>query len=442
MTSEMAGPEERLLRRLALPGLWLLIINGMIGAGIFGLPGELARLAGPGSVWIFMLCALMIAPVMLCFMQMASYFRGTGGPILYAASAFGPMAGFQVGWLYYVSRVLSFAANLNLLLTSLGYFWAGAMDPSVRVALAFLICSLMILSNVLGARNAIGTLGLLTAFKFLPLIAMVAVGLIQVDIGTLLPRLDHTVGIEDLGGALFLVIYAYVGFEGGLVPAGEARNPQRDLPRALLLGLVVCALLYALIQAVALASLPSLATSSRPLVDVAAAQMGDVGALMMLIAIIASVGGNLLGAMFSTPRLTYRMALDGFLPAALGRVHPRFHTPARSIILYGAACFAFAVSGGFVWLAGLSVFARIILYMVCVGAMPRLHRQFGTVAGAMQVAGRRVWMVLALLVCAALLWQVTLQSVLVTGGCVVAGLLMLAFSRRVEHRANPPAASG
>ncbi|MCB1573908.1 MAG: hypothetical protein KDI80_08015, partial [Xanthomonadales bacterium] len=80
MTGEAAHAEEKLLRQLALPGLWLLIINGMIGAGIFGLPGELARLAGPGSVWIFLLCALMIAPIMLCFMQLASYFRGTGGP--------------------------------------------------------------------------------------------------------------------------------------------------------------------------------------------------------------------------------------------------------------------------------------------------------------------------------------------------------------------------
>ena len=73
--------EESLMRQLSVVGLWLLIINGMIGAGIFGLPAELARFAGAGSVWIFLLCALMIAPIMLCFAQMSSYFRGTGGPI-------------------------------------------------------------------------------------------------------------------------------------------------------------------------------------------------------------------------------------------------------------------------------------------------------------------------------------------------------------------------
>ena len=434
MTTNRSRNEESLLRQMSVVGLWLLIINGMIGAGIFGLPGELARLAGAGSAWIFILCALMIAPIMLCFMQMSSYFRGTGGPILYASSAFGPMVGFQVGWLYYISRVLSFSANLNLLLTSLGYFWPSAMDPSTRVALAFTICSAMVLGNVLGARGAIRALGLLTLLKFLPLIAIVAVGLLSVDVGTLLPNIDHAVGIEDLGGAVFLVIYAYVGFEGGLVPAGEARHPQRDLPRALLFALAVCTLLYALIQAVALATLPTLATSSRPLVDVAAAQMGDAGALIMLIAIMASVGGNLMSAMFSTPRLTYRMALDGFLPSVLGRVHPRFHTPAVSIVLYGVASFAFAVSGGFVWLAGLSLLARIILYMVCVCAMPHLRRQCGGMPGAVRLPGGPLWMILALVVCAVLLCQVSLQSVLVTGGCVIAGLLMFLVARRTRRK--------
>lgn len=441
MTGDVARAEEKLLRQLTLPGLWLLIINGMIGAGIFGLPGELARLAGPGSVWVFVLCALMIAPIMLCFMQLASYFRGTGGPILYASSAFGPMAGFQIGWLYYISRVLSFAANLNLLLTSLGYFWPGAMDPARRVALAFAICALMVLCNVVATRGAIGVLGSLTVLKVAPLIVVVAVGMVAGDIGSLLPAAP-AVGIGDLGAALFLVIYAYVGFEGGLVPAGEARHPQRDLPRALLLALVVCALLYASIQAVALAHLPALSTSARPLVDLAASLMGEPGALLMLLAIIASVGGNLLGAMFATPRLTYRMALDGFLPAALGRVHPRFHTPATSIILYGAASFAFAVSGGFVWLAGLSVFARIILYGVCVAAMPRLQRRHGSEPGVLRLPGGMLWMGLALLVCAVLLWHVTLQSLAVTAGCVLAGLLLFAWTRRsaaLAGSAGPPA---
>ena len=145
----------------------------------------------------------------------------------------------------------------------------------------------------------------------------------------------------------------------------------------------------------------------------------------MLLGIIASVGANLLGAMFSTPRLTYRMALEGHLPSLLGRVHPRFHTPAVSIIFYGAASFAFAVSGGFVWLAGLSVLARLVLYFICVAAMPRLRRKFGKAPDAMQLPAGPFWMVLSLLVCVVLLLQVKLESVLVTIACVIAGSFLL-----------------
>ena len=434
MSKINAVGEERLLRQLSVVGVWLLIINGMIGAGIFGLPGELAKLAGEGSVWVFLLCALLIAPVMLCFAQLSSYFHGTGGPILYASSAFGPMAGFQVGWLYYLSRVLSFAANLNLLITSLGYLWPQAMEESVRIALAFVLCALMTLINVIGARGAVRALGLLTVAKIVPLIALIGIGLVSLDVAQLFPGIHHAVEIEDLGGAVFLVIYAFVGFEGGLVPAGEARHPKRDLPRALIAALVVCALLYTLIQAVGLTTVPNLAESSRPLVDVAQAQLGETGALLMLLGIIASVGGNLLSAMFSTARITYRMALDGHLPSILGRVHSRFNTPAASIILYGAASFAFAVTGSFVWLAALSVLARLILYSVCISAMPRLQREYGTDPEAMHLPGGLLWMGMALLVCAALLLQVDLKSVIVTMACMLVGSLLYFYARFVRSR--------
>jgi amino acid transporter len=432
--TDAANGDERLVRQLSVVGIWLLIVNGMIGAGIFGLPAALAALAGSASVWVFLLCALMIAPIMLCFAQMASYFRSTGGPIIYASEAFGPMAGFQVGWLYYISRLLSFAANLNLMIASAGYFLPDLMQPTMRIIAAFAVSALMTVINVVGARGAMRTLGLLTLLKILPLIALVAVGMLTLDIGTYLPRIDQTVAITDLGAAIFLVIYAYVGFEGALVNAGEARRPRRDTPRALLAALITCTLLYTAIQAISLATLPELAASRRPLVDVAAVQHGDLGALILLVAIIASVGGNLLGAMFSTPRMTYRMALDGYLPRILARVHPRFHTPAASIILYGAASFAFAATGGFVWLAGLSLLSRLILYVVCVCALPRLRCRYGDLPESVRPPGGLTWMVMALLACAVLLWQVTLQSLLVTSGCVLLGLLMFLWARRANGK--------
>ena len=125
---------------MTVVGIWLLAINGMIGAGIFGVPSEAARLTGIYSPLIFLLCGLLLAPVMLVVGEVSSYFRHTGGPILYAHEAFGPLVGFQTGWAFYIARVTAFAANLSLLITSLAYLWPGADQGIFRIALLALIC--------------------------------------------------------------------------------------------------------------------------------------------------------------------------------------------------------------------------------------------------------------------------------------------------------------
>lgn len=423
MPSTFATTPEPLRRRLTLAGLWLLVINGMVGAGIFGVPAEAERLAGPFSPWVFVLCGLGIAPVLLCFAELSSAFRGTGGPMLYARTAFGPFAGFQVGWAFYVARLTAFAANLDLLVTSVGYLWRAPTGIAVRVGLLFGVCALMVLVNVVGTRAAMRSLGVLTALKLLPLVVLAAVGLIGLDRSVLAAAATPPSGTE-LGAALLLVIYAYVGFESGLVPAGESRDPGRDMPRALLLALALATAIYVLVQVAVQRLLPELAASERPLVEAGEALLDRAGAILVVLAILASVGGNLLGSMFSTPRITYRLGLDGQLPAAFARVHPRFGTPWVSVLVYGAASFLLAATGSFVWLAVLSVLTRLLLYMTCIAAMPRVRAAAGDAPGQVRLPGGRVIPVLALLVCVALLTRVGRDSVLATAALLAVGTLL------------------
>ena len=111
----------------------MLVVNGLIGAGIFGLPSGAAALAGEYSVLVYAFCALLILPIILCFAELGSYFRGTGGPIRYGTLAFGPFIGFQGGWLYYLARLISFSANTVLLTDSIAYFIAGAGTGTGRI---------------------------------------------------------------------------------------------------------------------------------------------------------------------------------------------------------------------------------------------------------------------------------------------------------------------
>ncbi len=323
-------PQEPLERQLSGLAVWLLVINGVVGAGIFGLPGEAARLAGAFSPWVFVLCAVVMLPVMLSFAELASRFEATGGPVRYVGSVFGPAAGFLAGWATYVARLTAFSANAVLLVSAVGYFWPGADDSGMRVALLFGVCGGLTAVTVLGTRNAMGSLGLLTLLKLLPLVALVLIGLVRIP-----QAMFETIQVgpprdAQLGAALLLVFYAYVGFESGLVPAGEARNPRRDIPRALLWSIAMVAVLYFALQAVSLAVLPGLAETKRPLVEVGGRLLGPAGAVLMMAGLVASVGGNLAGSLFSAPRITYALGLDGSLPAWFARVSPAFGTPAAS----------------------------------------------------------------------------------------------------------------
>jgi len=426
MTTIIKNVQEPVLRTLSGGCLWLLIINGMIGAGIFGLPAEAARLAGAFSPWVFVICGLLQLPIMLCYAQLASYFTGTGGPVLYVGTAYGPICGFQAGWCLYVARLLAFAANVNLLVDSFAYLAGGTIGAGWRTVLLFGVCSSLSVVNAVGVRGAMRCLSALTVLKFAPLIALVLFGLLKLRPNLHLPT---PTDLHDLGAAVLLVIYAYTGFESGTVVAGEARDPQRDVPRALLAGLSVCVGLYALIQAVSVAAVDSLATSTRPLVDAAAALMGPWAALLLAAAAVVSIAANLLGNMFSTARITYRLALGGQLPRWFASVHSTYRTPLWSIGFFGAACFLLAATSGFVWLAGLSVLTRLALWLACIAALPRLKTQFAGADRAVRLAGGNLVPVLAAAVCVALLLQVKLLAYASVAGLLAVGSLLYLAGR-------------
>jgi amino acid transporter len=369
-------------------------------------------------------------PVMLCFAELASHFDGTGGPVRYVGSVFGPFAGFQAGWAFYVARLTAFSANAALLVGAVGYFWPAADDRRMQLVLLLLVCGSLTALTVTGTRRAMRSLGVVTALKFLPLVALVAYGLLRLP-AAMLDRLQIAPPVDaDLGAVVLLVFYAFVGFESGLVPAGEARNPRRDMPRALLWAIGVAALLYFGLQTASLATLPGLAQTSRPLVEVAGALFGPPGAMAMMAGMLASVGGNLAGALFSTPRVTYALALEGQLPAWFARVPGRFGTPAVSIGVFGAIAFLLAAGGSFVWLASLSVLTRVLIYLGCIAALPALRRRPAQDARVLRLPGGLVIPGIAVLICLVLLTQVRPACYVATGAMLAVGTVLYALARR------------
>ncbi len=418
--SSLENKQEKLPRNLGLWGIWMLVVNGLIGAGIFGLPSGAAALAGEYSILIYAFCALLILPVILCFAELGSYFKGTGGPVKYGTLAFGPFIGFQGGWLYYLARLISFSANTVLLTDSIAYFIPAAAESLGRLISLAVICLSLSLVNVLGSVESIRSMTVFTVIKFAVLILLPIGGFILLG-AEVIPSFSSPIPpFTDLGSAALLLIYAFVGFEGAVVPAGEAKRPERDMPLGLLLGLAVVAILYMLIQLVTQASVPNLADSKTPLLDASAALFGNPGAIILMVGVAASVIANLLGSMFSSTRLTYALSLENSLPKWFGEVHPKFLTPANSVIFFGICAFLLSAFGSFTVLAAMTVLSRLFLYIMSCAAIPRLRSQFIAKDRFILKGGYTV-PVLGILACLWLMIQVSIQSIWMTALFIAIG---------------------
>src|SRR5712671_4430219 len=161
--------ESGLIRSIRKWDLIAVTVNSVIGAGIFGLPSKVYGLAGAYSLFAFLLCALFAAMIVLCFAEVSSRYKDTGGPYLYAREAFGPAAGFTIGWLMWIARITAFAANTSIMLGYVSLFWPAVAAGPVRSAAICSITVILTAINVLGVRDVALSTNILTAGKLVPL---------------------------------------------------------------------------------------------------------------------------------------------------------------------------------------------------------------------------------------------------------------------------------
>jgi basic amino acid/polyamine antiporter, APA family len=370
----MAQPtQEGLLRGIRRWDLVAIAINGIIGAGIFGLPSEVFSRIGAYSLFAFAACALVLLVIILCFCEVSSRFSDTGGPYLYAREAFGSLVGFEVGWLIWIARLTAFAANCNLLVGYLSFFWPTAGAGAPRAVIITFVVVLITVVNIAGVRNAALVSDFFTVGKLIPLVLFIAAGLFFIQ-----PRnysLGPAPGYGQFSASCLLLIYAFTGFEMAIIPAGEAREPRRNTPFALLTAVGVVAALYMLIQVVSIGTLPELAASTRPLADAATTFLGSAGGAIISAGALVSIAGNLNVILLSGSRLPFAMSERNELPGFIGTVHRRFRTPHVSIVITGAAMLALTLSGTFVYAATISSIARLLTYAATCAALPVLRRK-------------------------------------------------------------------
>lgn len=423
---------EGLVRGIRKWDLLAVAINAIIGAGIFGLPSKVYALIGSYSLIAFIVCALVVMLIILCFAEVGSRFDETGGPYLYARKAFGPTVAFEVGWLIWLARLTAFAANCNLMVSYIAYFWPPASSTVPRALLITGVVIFLAALNVFGVRQAAIASNLFTVGKLIPMLIFIAVGLFFLN-----PH-SFALGARPSTGAfsqsVLLLVYAFSGFEMAAIPAGEIRDPQKHLPRALLLAIAVVACLYILIQVVCVGTLPELASSTKPLADAGQKFMGTAGAAIISAGAIISIAGNLNIVLLGGSRVPFAIAEQKQLPSFLANVHRRFFTPHVSILITAGVMLVLTLKSSFVAALTISAIARLVTYAVTCAALPVLRRQAGVPEPLFKVRGGPIIAITALILAAWLLANSTLREAVTALIAAAVGFLIFLSYRLYRGR--------
>jgi APA family basic amino acid/polyamine antiporter len=360
--------EEKLVRGISRWDLTAIAINAIIGTGIFLLPAKVSGLIGNYSIFAFFACAVIVGAIVVCFAEVSSRFETTGGMYLYAREAFGPAVGFEVGWLYWMVRVTTFATNCNALLIYLKFFFKPENEELWRYLIVSVVVLVITVVNFIGVRQSAVLTNIFTVGKLVPLFVFVFVGVFFINPANF--TFGEVPAYASFSGAVLILIYAFVGFEAAVIPAGETKDPQKAMPFALLTALAFCAVLFIIIQFVAIGTLPELAKSERPLADAAGNFMGSFGAAFIIVGAIISSLGNLNGSFLAASRLPFAMSEQKELPQILAKTHSKFKTPYAAIFLTSLVIFVFTISTSFLSALTIATITRLLVYAATCASLP------------------------------------------------------------------------
>lgn len=369
----MSAQTEKLVRTVGFWGLVVMCINAVVGSGVFLLPYESYKLLGPFSLWAPLLFAVPVFILVLCFAEAASHFSEPGGAYLYARTAFGDFVGFETGWMNWLARVTSLASLSNGFVLALAILSPDVKEGALRATI--ITVSLLILAAIhfVGVKYGAASIYIFTLGKLVPLIGFIIIALIAWKTNPLPGSFALPAGDVNWSEAALFMLFLYAGFENLGVPAGEYKNPRRDLPFALLSGILIIAAIYVLVQLGAMSALPDLSTSDRPIASAATELIGPIGGIIVTIGALLSMAGTNSGTMLEGSRMLFALSLDRRM-GPLSYVHPVFRTPTVAIAIHTAAALAFALSGSFRQLALLSAVARLATYLMTCLAVPRLRK--------------------------------------------------------------------
>jgi amino acid transporter len=370
--------DEGLVRVIGTGALGLGVVNMVVGAGIFVLPGLVAASLGSAAIIAYLICSVTVALVFLCFAEVGSRVSRSGGAYAYVEEAFGPFVGFIASILFWFGySALADAAITVIMVDSLSLVFPILDEVIPRAVFIIALLTFLASVNIRGVKAGVRLYIFNTVAKLVPLLLLLGAGLFVINIENLV--IPEWPSAASIGATTILLFYAFTGAECALNTSGEIKNPARTVPLGLLYGLLGILLLYVGLQTVAQGVLgPELANNTKaPLVAVATEVFGEWGGKMLIAGAIISIYSALSGDLLGGPRVIFASSLDGNLPKFLGKVHPKYKTPYFAIIFFAIVVAVFAVSGSFKYLAIVATGSLLLIDLTVSLAVLRFRRRDG-----------------------------------------------------------------
>jgi APA family basic amino acid/polyamine antiporter len=360
MTTQKDGELKRVI---GIPTLAFTVINFSIGAGIYALPSLISMQLGSAAIIGYLLCGIMFSVIMLCYVEIGSKIKSSGGSYAYVEYAFGPLAGFVVNWLFFFGwGIISDAAVINIVADSLSTIFPLLKDHFIRCLLLFSLIGFTVLVNIFNSKLSVRFLSIVTAIKIIPLVGIIIFGMFYVHWDYL--KIDSFPALKNFDKSAIILFFALAGFETSLNVSGEIKNPKKTIPWGILIGGLIVFVIYILIQTVFQGIIGNQVYEIReaPLSVIAKIIFGPVGGVILLLSAALSGFNGINGDVFASPRLLYAGAKDGLFPKYLGKINSRYETPVNAILTYAILIFIFSITGGFQELAVLASGALLLIY--------------------------------------------------------------------------------
>jgi APA family basic amino acid/polyamine antiporter len=379
-----APSSPRLVRSLGLREGIAIQMGMIIGSGIFLVPATIAgRLGGLGPILlVWALGGLLVLFGALTLAELSSVLPETGGPYVYLERSFGRVWGFLYSWNhFFINTAGSVAALAVAFATYVAYWLPGLSEWKIR-AIAVASIAIVTAINVRGVRIGGWVMDFFTAAKVLALAGLIASAFLSgkgsvANLGPWWP--DHWTPAltTGLGLSMISVLWAYDGWTTVTLTAGEMKSPSRNIPLSLLIGTAAVIAVYLAANVAYAYILPreALAASPRVAADVARITLGPAGATFIIAGILCSTFGTMHGCVLGGPRVLYAAAADGAFAAGFSRVHPRFHTPAVSIVTLGVWGALLTLSGSYEQITAYVVFGSWAFYALTALSVIVLRRK-------------------------------------------------------------------